>query len=788
MIFAVNLNILIPYRMQFYASAACNTIHRGADMINVLFVDDEPALLDIARFFLEKKGDIEVSTSPSGEGALSELKCKKFDVIISDYQMPGMNGIDLLKEVYGSGIPFIVFTGKGREEVAIEALNRGAKFYLQKGGDPRTQFVELENMVRHLVKLARAEETAKDNENNYHDLLDNANDLIQSVSPDGRFLYVNKTWLSTLGYDPASLPQLSLSRILKPENRRQCQDSFRRAIFGEDVGIIQATFVAKGGREVIVEGKINCRFENGRPIYTRAIFRDITERSKYEEALSLRENQYKDLYSMVRLMCDNVPDLIWAKDKEKKYIFANKAICERLLNAEDTDEPIGKTDMDFANREQAKHQEDPNWHTFGEICRNSDDVVLTTMKAERFSEFGNVMGKFLFLDVYKAPFRDEAGNLIGTVGCGRDVTKEHAIEEALKEGEAIFRSLVDNMPDATMILYWDGTILFCNNAAANFAGLISPSECIGQNVIDFVHPDYIPLIRKNLAHEGENKGVFLAEYLVRTCQGDLKWVEGLGTQIDFKGKPAHIITLRDITDRKQAREDLLQNNKKLNLLNSITRHDILNQLTVLQGYIEISQEKTIDPVMRENINKERRACETIRRQITFTRDYQNIGIISPQWQMIGDVIKRVAAAQDFGAVKCVIEIDDISLYADPLFEKVFFNIIENSLTHGGNLTEIRFFAENAEGGLRIVCTDDGIGIPVSEKELVFRHRYGRHSGYGLYLAREILSITGLSIKETGIPGKGARFEIFVPEGSSRRIETGENVPEMQNSRGSVKHS
>jgi two-component sensor histidine kinase/GAF domain-containing protein len=172
---------------------------------------------------------------------------------------------------------------------------------------------------------------------------------------------------------------------------------------------------------------------------------EITERKRAEESLRESESQYKSLYSMIRLMCDNVPDLIWAKDMQKRYIFANKAICEKLLGASDTDEPIGQTDMYFANRERAAHPEVPKWHTFGEICTDSDSVVMKSKKPERFDEFGNVKGEFLFLDVYKAPFWDEQGNMIGTVGCGRVVTKEKEIEgqmkASLKEKEVLLKEI-----------------------------------------------------------------------------------------------------------------------------------------------------------------------------------------------------------------------------------------------------------------------------------------------------------------------------------------------------------
>ncbi len=113
-------------------------------MISLLYVDDEPDLLDLCKIFLEREGEFSVVTVTSAPGALQLLKERTFDAIISDYQMPVMDGIEFLKKVRMDfkDIPFILFTGRGREEVVIEAINCGADFYLQKGGAPRAQFSE----------------------------------------------------------------------------------------------------------------------------------------------------------------------------------------------------------------------------------------------------------------------------------------------------------------------------------------------------------------------------------------------------------------------------------------------------------------------------------------------------------------------------------------------------------------------------------------------------------------------------------------------------------------------
>ncbi len=133
-------------------------------MYSVLYVDDEPMLLDLAKLFLEKTGDFRIDTLSSAKEALDTLAGSSYDCIISDYQMPGMDGIVFLKTVRLSGntTPFIIFTGKGREEVVIEALNSGADFYLQKGGDPKAQFVELAHKIRQAIQIKGAQKTMQD--------------------------------------------------------------------------------------------------------------------------------------------------------------------------------------------------------------------------------------------------------------------------------------------------------------------------------------------------------------------------------------------------------------------------------------------------------------------------------------------------------------------------------------------------------------------------------------------------------------------------------------------------
>jgi signal transduction histidine kinase len=209
-------------------------------------------------------------------------------------------------------------------------------------------------------------------------------------------------------------------------------------------------------------------------------------------------------------------------------------------------------------------------------------------------------------------------------------------------------------------------------------------------------------------------------------------------------------------------------NKKLNLLSSITRHDIFNQLTVLLGYLDLAREKVSDPEVTQYIEKSEHAANTIRRQIAFTKDYQDIGVQAPQWQGLTRCIETITSLTPLHDVRLTVDLGTLEIYGDPMLEKVFGNLVDNSLRHGEHVSLIRFYyQESKDTGLCIVYEDNGAGVSDADKERIFQKGFGKNTGFGLFLTREILGITGLSIKENGLPGQGARFEISVPEGKFR---------------------
>ncbi|MGB7787629.1 ATP-binding protein [Methanoregula sp.] len=264
----------------------------------------------------------------------------------------------------------------------------------------------------------------------------------------------------------------------------------------------------------------------------------------------------------------------------------------------------------------------------------------------------------------------------------------------------------------------------------------------------------------------------LAEKVIQKARDELELRVGERTEELTR---ANEILKAEIQERKRFEAAIQLANRKLNTLSSITRHDILNQITAIVMYLSLAEEVETNPTVIEHLHKIEQITQLIQKQIRFTRDYQNIGSNTPQWQKVTDTVNNAIKDLDMGAVSVKTDLGSLEIYADYMLEKVFYNFIENSLRHGGAVSVCRVSYKVQEDSVIIIYEDDGVGVPAAVKEKIFRREYYRNTGYGLFLSLEILSITGLSIKETGEQGKGARFEIQVPK-EAYRFNAPERTP------------
>lgn len=345
-----------------------------------------------------------------------------------------------------------------------------------------------------------------------------------------------------------------------------------------------------------------------------------------------------------------------------------------------------------------------------------------------------------------------------------------ASQKAIQESEERYRLLFTQSPVGIVQVDRDGVIATVNQKCAEILGMTS-DELIGFNIrTQLRNPALTAAISgvsrgKPAYYEGEYQSVASGKVLsVRIIAHPI-----FSHEDEYSGS---IAIIEDITERKKAEMALFQANRKLNLMNSITRHDILNQLLALKGYLELSAEFDNDSQQkRDFLEKARKAADNIERQIRFTKDYQDMGVKSATWQEIGLAIIRARGALPLEHLSIVTDRIEYEVFADPMFEKVFYNLFENSLKHGGKrLSTIRISARETGKGLLVLYEDDGVGIPDNQKKDLFMPEIIPQKGFGMFLAGQILSITGISIIETGVAGKGARFEILVPPGGYRKKE------------------
>jgi PAS domain S-box-containing protein len=345
------------------------------------------------------------------------------------------------------------------------------------------------------------------------------------------------------------------------------------------------------------------------------------------------------------------------------------------------------------------------------------------------------------------------------VGTHTDISDRKKAEEELLSVYREYQTLLDQIQDVYYRSDAEGRLVRISRSLTDMLGYGDVSELIGKNIAEefYFNPEdrrklleEITLLGKVTNYEVQLKRkngtpvmISASSHLLYNPDGTIGGVEGI---------------FRDITNQKRAEQTIRDTTNKINLLTSITRHDVANQVTILRGFAKIAMMKKPDPVVVDLLEKIDNAGSTIFRQIEFTKAYQELGMHAPGWHRIREII---AQQQPEGiSLSCTC---DAEVFADPMLEKVFFNLVDNAARHGEHVTTITVTCRPDPDGLVIAVEDNGVGVPLDLKEKIFEKGYGKNTGFGLFLAREILAITGITIRETGTPGQGARFEISVPK-------------------------
>ncbi|OPY34071.1 MAG: sensory histidine kinase AtoS [Methanomassiliicoccales archaeon PtaU1.Bin124] len=318
-------------------------------------------------------------------------------------------------------------------------------------------------------------------------------------------------------------------------------------------------------------------------------------------------------------------------------------------------------------------------------------------------------------------------------------------------------TIVDNMSDVAIATDLKDRIVRVNPAAERLSTRTG-DEIVGKT-LEFAYPGVIfsssrsdqePLLIRS---GGKDHYFHLQTSPLRSRNG---------TQIGT------LYILRDITELEKAREDLKMANTKLNLISNITRHDMLNQLVVVRGFSSL----LADPLTRDKSERYLQGIDnaviTMEHLIGFAKDYQKFGLEAPHWSMLESILTKSRMNLNSGRIGITLIDGTTEVYFDQMLERVFYNLFENSLRHGGHVSSITVRTVQEGDDLFIIYEDDGIGVPEEEKAKIFQWGFGKNTGLGLAMCQQILALSGWSIREKGVPGEGAMFEISVPQGDWRR--------------------
>ena len=384
-------------------------------------------------------------------------------------------------------------------------------------------------------------------------------------------------------------------------------------------------------------------------------------------------------------------------------------------------------------------------------------------------------GKQAWVRLIFSTLCDSKGHIMGIIGIVQDTTARKVMEYALQttiiqlmENEEKYRNVFNAKNDPLLLVDTGSrSIIDLNNAALDLYGY-TREEILATALVDlFIEPEkFEELVESQIPA--------IHMYQQRKKDGTTFPADISSAFFDLKGRSVLILSIRDLSSVYQIADALRLANTKLNLLIGVTRHDVINNLTVLMGYNDLLKHNLTDAGMLAMLEKQESALHTIHRQIEFTREYYDLGVKSPLWQNVCDTATR-AYSQFINIVSFTCDTDDLEIYADPLLEKVFYNLFDNAFRYGEGISSIRIYCIREATDLLLIFGDDGQGIPPENKERIFTRGFGKNTGLGLFLSREILAITRIEITETGEFEKGARFEFRIPEGSYRFPGSGKSI-------------
>ncbi len=575
--------------------------------------------------------------------------------------------------------------------------------------------------------------------------------MILSIPDSGTVIEVNRAFLKTFEYERTEVlgkTSLKLNLFVTKAERDSVVKEYRVNHPYQDIEFLIRTRDNKSITYLVSAYTVVC----DRDEFYLTTLKDIS-------SLKASEKVLKDQNRFIQDILSSISEGIVVYDTSLKYQVWNRYM--ETLSGIPASEIIGNSIYFLSPRIKGDDVHDLMAKALQGITSTSADISYCVPGTKKTG----------WVSTIYTPYRDSSGKIIGVIVSIRDISERKKAENAIVTHKLLLRSIIDTVPVWIACIDMDGKIIVTNTAFSSFFGF-SPDKiegCLFEDLLfspRFEH--HISLIKKAFAgrevpfnetiHDPESD---IPTMYLRGRYSPLKDVDG-----EINGVVCVVI---DITDLLTAQKTIASINTKLNLLSSITRHDILNSLTAVLGFLTIAEEETDPNLLKTYIRKSNQTARIIQEQIEFTRDYQDLGVHDPTWQYAKDVFSIATKSLKFGDILVETSLNELQIYADPLLERVIYNLVDNALRYGDTIRQISSFWYEDHNHAVWVISDDGVGIAEDMKEKIFAKGVGHNTGLGLFLARDILDITGISISETGKEGEGARFEIVIPHGFWKRV-------------------
>jgi len=763
------------------------------DAIRVLYVDDDPSIIEISKqILMDIDARFEINDACCVDEAFKKLETGQYDVVVSDYDLPLKNGLEFLRELREQHreIPFILFTGKGREEVAVKALNLGAASYINKNGSPETVYCELADAIKKAVERKKSIELLAGSESKYRTLVEKSLQgiLVTKVAPL-RLVFANDAMGKSLGYSSQELLSLSpqgIMGLVYHEDRAVFFKRMESRLQGEQSeSFHEFRAVRKDGLVIWMNALANRIEFEGQPA-VQGVFLDIDERKKLEAAV-------KEKLDMLESLSENIGAGFVTISKDYRVMYANRFVKNNVGDVE------GKPCYATLN-------------TLDHIC--PDCGVKKVFEEEvakdshEYSQIG-IDGKQFFVDIIATPLKDKDGNVTAALEFIVDIGEKKRLQQKLQTNEAKFRAISDSAIDAIFMFDEDDKITYWNPAAERIFGF-TEKEVIGEKVNATLVPsrfreDHLKLTSelgkvKNKENAGETR-----ELPAMRKDGAEFSMELSMAPLQLENKGYCVAIARDVTERKKAEElrkvlerkvndyskhlkcmvdlrtvQLKDANERLvkserlaaiGELAGMVGHDLRNPLAGIKNAVyylkkkgtEMSETQTKE--MLEIIDKAIGHSDKI---INDLLDYSREIHLEPTKYLanilVDEAIGMIKVPDRIQIINNVQEEIWIWVNADKIM-RVFINLIKNAIDAIPEKGTIKITSCQTKNNMKIAFVDTGKGIPKETLKKLFTPLFttkAQGMGFGLAICKRIVEAHGGTITVKTAVNKGTTFTIALP--------------------------